>query len=61
MLQVDVHVETQPGVFLGHKHLPIRNVGCYVPGGKFPMIASAHMSILTAKASPHQPPLNCCK
>eukprot|EP00959_Pyramimonas_sp_CCMP1952_P033821 709860-Pyramimonas_sp.AAC.1 len=38
----DVEVETQPGVILGHKHIPIKNVGCYVPGGKFPMIASAH-------------------
>mmetsp|Transcript_99631 Transcript_99631/g.319727 ORF Transcript_99631/g.319727 Transcript_99631/m.319727 type:complete len:460 (-) Transcript_99631:531-1910(-) len=47
----DVEVETQPGVILGHKHLPIRNVGCYVPGGKFPMIASAHMSVLTAKVA----------
>jgi sulfopropanediol 3-dehydrogenase len=47
----DVEVETQPGVFLGHKHIPIKNVGCYVPGGKFPMIASAHMSVLTAKTA----------
>merc|ERR1719456_1956877 len=44
----DVESETQPGVILGHKHIPIQNVGCYVPGGKFPMIASAHMSVLTA-------------
>jgi len=48
---LDVEVETQPGVTLGHKHLPIKNVGCYVPGGKFPMIASAHMSVLTAKVA----------
>mmetsp|Transcript_5236 Transcript_5236/g.12438 ORF Transcript_5236/g.12438 Transcript_5236/m.12438 type:complete len:453 (+) Transcript_5236:60-1418(+) len=48
---LDVEVETQPGVILGHKHIPIKRVGCYVPGGKFPMIASAHMSILTAKVA----------
>jgi sulfopropanediol 3-dehydrogenase len=47
----DVEKETQPGVILGHKHIPIQNVGCYVPGGKFPMIASAHMSVLTAKVA----------
>eukprot|EP00747_Dinoflagellata_sp_TGD_P137701 gnl/TRDRNA2_/TRDRNA2_175719_c0_seq6.p2 gnl/TRDRNA2_/TRDRNA2_175719_c0~~gnl/TRDRNA2_/TRDRNA2_175719_c0_seq6.p2 ORF type:complete len:459 (-),score=103.20 gnl/TRDRNA2_/TRDRNA2_175719_c0_seq6:338-1714(-) len=47
----DIEVETQPGVTLGHKHIPIKNVGCYVPGGKFPMIASAHMSVLTAKVA----------
>lgn len=47
----DVESETQPGVILGHKHIPIKNVGCYVPGGKFPMIASAHMSVLTAKVA----------
>lgn len=47
----DLEVETQPGVVLGHKHLPIKHVGCYVPGGKFPMIASAHMSVLTAKVA----------
>merc|ERR1719145_145446 len=40
-----------PGVFLGHKNLPMKNVACYVPGGKFPMIASAHMSVLTAKVA----------
>merc|ERR1719181_2294703 len=48
---VDVEHETQPGVTLGHKHIPIQNVGCYVPGGKFPMIASAHMSVATAKVA----------
>lgn len=48
---VDVENETQPGVILGHKHIPIQNVGCYVPGGKFPMIASAHMSVATAKVA----------
>jgi sulfopropanediol 3-dehydrogenase len=47
----DVEEETQPGVILGHKHIPIKNVACYVPGGKFPMIASAHMSVLTAKVA----------
>jgi sulfopropanediol 3-dehydrogenase len=48
---LDVEVETLPGVFLGHKHLPIGNVGCYVPGGRYPMVASAHMSVLTAKVA----------
>ncbi|MDW3178940.1 MAG: histidinol dehydrogenase [Acidimicrobiia bacterium] len=47
----DVEVETLPGVFLGHKHLPVGNVGCYVPGGRYPMVASAHMSVLTAKVA----------
>jgi len=47
----DVEVETLPGVILGHKHIPIENVGCYVPGGKYPLIASAHMSVLTAKVA----------
>jgi sulfopropanediol 3-dehydrogenase len=47
----DVEVETQPGVFLGHRHIPVNAVGCYVPGGKYPMIASAHMSVLTAKVA----------
>ena len=44
----DIEVETQPGVILGHKNIPVQSVGCYVPGGKFPMVASAHMSVLTA-------------
>lgn len=44
----ELEVETQPGVILGHKLIPIRSVGCYVPGGKFPMVASAHMSVVTA-------------
>ena len=44
----DIEVETLPGVILGHKNLPVQSVGCYVPGGKFPMVASAHMSVLTA-------------
>ena len=47
----DVEVETLPGVVLGHKHIPVQAVGCYVPGGKYPMIASAHMSVLTAKVA----------
>jgi len=44
----DVEIETLPGVVLGHKHIPVQSVGCYVPGGKFPMVASAHMSVATA-------------
>ena len=44
----DVEVETLPGVILGHKNIPVQSVGCYVPGGKFPMVASAHMSVVTA-------------
>lgn len=48
---LDVEVETMPGVLLGHKHIPVDAVGCYVPGGKYPMIASAHMSVLTAKVA----------
>jgi sulfopropanediol 3-dehydrogenase len=44
----DIEVETIPGVILGHRNIPVRSVGCYVPGGKFPMVASAHMSVLTA-------------
>ena len=47
----DVEVETLPGVILGHKNIPVNSVGCYVPGGKFPMIASAHMSVLTASVA----------
>ncbi|MDB4215587.1 histidinol dehydrogenase [Burkholderiaceae bacterium] len=47
----DVEVETRPGVILGHRHVPVNAVGCYVPGGKYPMIASAHMSVLTAKVA----------
>ncbi|MCE2748269.1 MAG: histidinol dehydrogenase [Rhodobacter sp.] len=45
---VDIEVETLPGVVLGHRNIPVQSVGCYVPGGKFPMVASAHMSVLTA-------------
>jgi sulfopropanediol 3-dehydrogenase len=48
---VDVEVETLPGVVLGHKHLPINAAGCYVPGGKYPLLASAHMSVITAKVA----------
>ncbi|SEM90287.1 sulfopropanediol 3-dehydrogenase [Loktanella fryxellensis] len=44
----DIEVETLPGVILGHRTIPVQSVGCYVPGGKFPMVASAHMSVLTA-------------
>lgn len=44
----DIEIETLPGVILGHKNIPVQSVGCYVPGGKFPMVASAHMSVLTA-------------
>ncbi|WP_420567980.1 histidinol dehydrogenase [Thalassovita sp.] len=47
----EVEVETMPGVILGHKNIPIQNAGCYVPGGKYPMLASAHMSVLTAKVA----------
>ena len=47
----DVEVETLPGVVLGHKNIPVNAVGCYVPGGKYPMVASAHMSVLTAKVA----------
>lgn len=47
----DVEVETLPGVVLGHKNLPIQNAGCYVPGGKYPLLASAHMSVITAKVA----------
>ncbi|KUR80242.1 histidinol dehydrogenase [Novosphingobium sp. FSW06-99] len=47
----DVEVETMPGVILGHKHVPINAAGCYVPGGKYPLLASAHMSVITAKVA----------
>jgi sulfopropanediol 3-dehydrogenase len=47
----DIEVETLPGVFLGHRHLPISAVGSYVPGGRYPMVASAHMSVVTAKVA----------
>jgi sulfopropanediol 3-dehydrogenase len=47
----DVEVETLPGVVLGHRNIPVSSVGCYVPGGRYPMVASAHMSVVTAKAA----------
>lgn len=47
----DVEVETLPGVILGHKNVPVNSVGCYIPGGKYPLIASAHMSVVTAKVA----------
>ena len=47
----DIEVETLPGVKLGHKNIPVDSVGCYVPGGRYPMVASAHMSIVTARAA----------
>lgn len=48
---VDLDVETEPGVHLGHRNIPVDSVGCYVPGGRYPMVASAHMSVLTAKVA----------
>jgi sulfopropanediol 3-dehydrogenase len=48
---LDVEVETLPGIVLGHKHIPVNSVGCYVPGGKYPLLASAHMSVITAKVA----------
>ena len=48
---LDVERETLPGVVLGHKHIPVNSVGCYVPGGKYPLLASAHMSVVTAKVA----------
>ena len=47
----ELEIETQPGVILGHKNIPVQAVGCYVPAGKFPMVASAHMSVLTASVA----------
>jgi sulfopropanediol 3-dehydrogenase len=47
----DLEVETLPGVILGHRHIPVASIGCYVPGGRYPMVASAHMSIVTAKVA----------
>lgn len=47
----DVEVETMPGVILGHRNIPLNSAGCYVPGGKYPMVASAHMSVITAKVA----------
>lgn len=48
---LDVEVETLPGVVLGHRHVPVNAAGCYVPGGKYPLLASAHMSVVTAKVA----------
>lgn len=48
---LDVEVETLPGVTLGHKHIPVNSVGCYIPGGKYPLVSSAHMSIIPAKVA----------
>src|SRR3989454_1613802 len=47
----DIEVETLPGVVLGHRHIPVNAIGCYVPGGRYPMVASAHMSIVTARVA----------
>ncbi len=47
----DLEVETLPGVVLGHRNIPVQSVGCYVPGGKYPLLASAHMSVITAKVA----------
>jgi sulfopropanediol 3-dehydrogenase len=47
----DIEVETLPGIILGHKNIPVNSVGCYVPGGKYPLLASAHMSVITAKVA----------
>jgi sulfopropanediol 3-dehydrogenase len=48
---IDLEVETLPGVILGHRHIPVNAAGCYVPGGKYPLLASAHMSVITAKVA----------
>jgi sulfopropanediol 3-dehydrogenase len=55
----DVEVETLPGVVLGHKNIPVNSVGCYVPGGKYPLLASAHMSVITAKVAGVQRIVTC--
>jgi sulfopropanediol 3-dehydrogenase len=55
----DIEVETLPGVVLGHKNLPVNSVGSYVPGGKYPMLASAHMSVITAKVAGVQRIVTC--
>lgn len=47
----DIEIETLPGVFLGHKNIPVNSVGCYIPGGRYPMVAAAHMSIITARVA----------
>ncbi len=48
---LDLEVETLPGIVLGHRNIPVQSVGCYVPGGKYPLLASAHMSVITAKVA----------
>ena len=48
---LDIEIETMPGVILGHKNIPVNSAGCYIPGGRYPMVASAHMSILTARVA----------
>jgi sulfopropanediol 3-dehydrogenase len=55
----DIEVETLPGVVLGHKNIPVNSVGCYVPGGKYPLLASAHMSVVTAKVAGVQRIVTC--
>lgn len=47
----EIEIETLPGIRLGHKHVPVESVGCYIPGGRYPMVASAHMSVLTARVA----------
>ncbi len=56
---LDLEVEPLPGVILGHRNVPIQNVGCYVPGGKYPLLASAHMTVLTAKVAGCQRVITC--
>ncbi len=55
----DLEVETLPGIVLGHKNIPVNSVGCYVPGGKYPLLASAHMSVITAKVAGVQNVITC--
>lgn len=55
----DLEIETLPGVTLGHKNIPVNSVGCYIPGGRYPMVASAHMSVLTAKVAGVQRVIAC--
>ena len=55
----DIEVETLPGVVLGHRNIPVNSVGCYVPGGKYPLLASAHMSVVTAKVAGCQRIITC--
>ncbi len=56
---LELEVETLPGVILGHRNIPVQNVGCYVPGGKYPLLASAHMTVLTAKVAGCQRVITC--